>query len=143
MTALSIWLPCAPPRTTAQQQKRVTVINGRPHFYRGGRMNAEASMWALYLAPHAPAAPLAGPLELRITLVYPHLADTAKRDRHRRLPKMTRPDIGNTVKHLEDTIVHMRFMVDDNQVVRLTAEKWHGPADQVGIGIELRCVEAP
>lgn len=139
---IDLVLKCVPPSTTAQQAKRVRIVpNGEgrlvPRFFRHAALERDTQTWAALLAPHTPQVPLAGAVTLAITLVYPHLAKTPKRDRDARLPKVSKPDAGNAAKHIEDTLVRLRFLEDDQQVVRLVIEKWHGPADQVGIYIRL------
>jgi Holliday junction resolvase RusA-like endonuclease len=135
-----ITLRCVPPSVTAQQ-KRVRIVRRRgrmvPQFFHGLRMQREGVTWAALLAPHVPAEPLDGPLALSIRLVYPHLQATPKRDVGRLLPKISKPDAGNAAKHLEDLLTRMRFLVDDARIVQLTVSKWHGPAADVGIRIEL------
>jgi Holliday junction resolvase RusA-like endonuclease len=135
-------ITCVPPSVTAQQ-KRMQFQNGRPKFFHDARMEREAATWAFLLAPYVPPAPLAGPLELTIVMVYPHLKTTAKRDVLKVLPKTSKPDCGNAAKHLEDLLAKMRFMADDAQVARLVLEKWRGPDRQVGIRIRLRSLLQP
>lgn len=139
---IAIHLTCVPPSVTAQQ-KRLTFVNGKPRFFHDARMEREQSTWAFLLAPHVPPAPLVGPLELAIVLVYPHIKGAAKRDLVRLLPKTTKPDCGNAVKHLEDLLAKMRFMGDDAQVARVIVEKWRGPDREVGIRIRLQSLVDP
>lgn len=138
---ISLFLRCQPPKTTAQQ-KRMSMRSGRPVFFHSSKQESEAHTWAVLLSPHRPSVPMVGPVALSLRAVYPHTAGTRKRDRASLLPKATRPDCDNLSKHLIDVLAHMRFIEGDQQVARLVVEKWHGPADQVGIGIEIRPVEA-
>lgn len=145
---IEIVLRCVPPSTTAQQGKRVRVVRTRtgrhvPRFYRSAAIQRAAHTWATLLQPHIPAQPIVGPVSLGVSLVYPHLQCTAKRDQVSMRPKTSKPDLGNAVKEIEDVLVRLRFLEDDQQVGRLTAEKWHGPADQVGIYIRLVPWSAP
>ena len=138
---IDITLRCVPPSTTAQK-KRVRIITSRsgkpiPVFFHGTQMRREAETWHALLAPYVPATPLTGATALAVTLTYPHLKATPKRDRHRLIPKVSKPDAGNASKHLEDLLTQMRFIEDDQQVARLTVEKYHGPEDRVGIRIVI------
>ena len=140
---IDLMLRCVPPSTTAQQAKRVQVVRNRqgrhvPRFFRSAAIEREAHTWAVLLRPHVPPRPVTGAVTLAITLVYPHRRRTAKRDRASLIAKVSKPDAGNAAKHIEDTLVRMRFLEDDQQVARLLIEKWHGPADQVGIRIQIR-----
>lgn len=138
---IDLFLRVVPPSTTAQQ-KRVQVVrnvHGRfvPRFFQPPALRVEENTWAALLRPHVPLRPMSGPVELSVSLVYPHVSRTPKRDRDRLLPKISKPDAGNAAKHLEDTLVRMRFLEDDRQVVRLSVEKWHGPPSQVGVRVRI------
>ncbi len=140
---IDLFLRCVPPSTTAQQGKRLQIVRNRqgryvPRFFRSPEIEREAHTWAVLLRPHAPAVPLVGPVALSVTLIYPHRSRTPKRDAVRLIAKVSKPDAGNAAKDLEDTLVRLRFLEDDQQVARLLVEKWHGPADQVGIRIQIR-----
>ncbi len=131
-----IHLKCVPPSVTAQQ-KRIRVVNGKPVFFHGARMRREAQTWAALLAPYAPKTPWFGPISLTISLTWPHLKKTRKNDRRTLMPKTTKPDAGNAVKHLEDVLVKLGFMNDDAQIAHLEVTKWFGPEESVGIRIQL------
>lgn len=139
---IDIVLRCLPPSTTAQQAKRVQVVRNRqgrhvPRFYRSDAIEREAHTWAVLLRSHVPRQPLDGPVALSVRLVYPHVSRTPKRDQGHVIPKVSKPDASNVSKELEDVLVKMRFLHDDQQVARLVVEKFHGPADQVGIRLCL------
>jgi Holliday junction resolvase RusA-like endonuclease len=129
---IQIQLRCPPPSVTAQQ-KRLRVVGGKPVFFHGQRMQREAATWAALLQPYRPAAPLSGPLFVVVKLVWPHRTTTAQKDRHRWIPKTTKPDASNVTKHLEDVLVQLGFIGDDALVSSLTVEKWWGPDEAVGI----------
>ncbi len=133
---IAISIKCVPPSITAQQ-KRVTFVNGKPRFFHGGKMQEQTATWTSLLQPYQPDAPMDGPLELAVRLVYPHLKATRKTDVHRLLPKTTKPDAGNASKHLEDLLARMRFITDDARIARLIVEKFHGPEADVGIRIQI------
>jgi len=134
---IAFTIRCVPPSVTAQQ-KRVAIINGRPRFFHGAKMKAQEQTWASLLQPHVPQAPVLGPIELKATLVYPHLKDTPKRDLHLVIPKESKPDADNAAKHLTDLLVTMRFIGDDAKIARLIVEKFHGPEACVGIRIAIQ-----
>lgn len=133
---ISIAIKCVPPSITAQQ-KRVHVVHGKPVFFHGKQMRAQEATWSSLLQPYQPDAPMDGPLSLSMRMIYPHLKATAKRDRDRLVPKISKPDIGNAAKHIEDLLTRLRFITDDARIARLTLEKWHGPEPRVGIQIEI------
>lgn len=133
---IDVALRCVPPNVTAQQ-KRVRIVHGKPMFFHGAAMQREERTWAALLAPHAPPAPLDGPLALTVRMVWPHLKSARKGDVHRLLPKTSKPDCSNVTKHLEDLLVKLRFIVNDAHVARHVIEKFHGPESAVGIRIQI------
>lgn len=132
-----MFLGCVPPKTTAQK-KGVRLTATGVQFFHKRRLVLEERTWAALLAPHRPRLPILGAVELSVRFVYPHLRSTAKRHRGDLVAKISKPDCGNAAKHLEDLLTKMRFIEDDSRVARLLIEKFHGPDDQVGIGITIR-----
>lgn len=133
---IAISIKCVPPSITAQM-KRVAVINGKPRFFHSRQMKEQEATWASLLQPYQPAAPMDGAIALSMRFVYPHLKSVRKDDAHKLIPKISRPDAGNTAKHLEDLLTRLRFIVDDARVAKLTIEKFHGPEAHVGIQIQI------
>lgn len=136
MSGITVQLRCIPPSVTAQQ-KRLHIVGGKPVFFHGAKQRAQEETWSSLLMPHVPDAPLDGPLELFVRLVWPHNKTAPKRDRDRLIPRISRPDTGNVSKHLEDLLTRMRFITDDSRVARLVVEKFHGPESAVGITIQI------
>lgn len=137
MTTWTFTIRCVPPSVTAQK-KRLAIIGGKPRFFHGAKMREQERTWASLLLPHVPTEPVLGPIELKATLVYPHLKGTPKRDVHLVIPKASKPDADNAAKHLTDLLVTMRFIGDDAKIARLIVEKFHGPEATVGIQIAIR-----
>lgn len=133
---IDVSIRCVPPSTTAQM-KRVHVVNGRPVFFHGAKMRAEEQTWTALLRPHAPAAPMTGPMALTVRMIWPHLKGARKADQHRLIPKVSKPDCSNVSKHLEDLLVKLRFIDNDAHVARHVIEKFHGPEAAVGIRIQI------
>jgi Holliday junction resolvase RusA-like endonuclease len=104
-------------------------------------MQRETQTWEALLRPHVPEAPVAGAVELCVSMTYPHRKGCPKRDQEKVIPKVTRPDGDNVAKHLIDLLARMRFMGDDSHVSRLVIEKWHGPEYHVGIQIAINPME--
>lgn len=138
---LAFEIRCVPPSVTAQQ-KRQTYRGGKLRFFHGDKMMTTTNTWASLLAPHVPALPVLGAVELSIVFTYPHLKGTAKRDLHLTIPKVSKPDAGNAAKHLEDLLSKMRFFEDDVKVARLVVDKFHGPEADVGIRITIRPMQS-
>ena len=76
-----------------------------------------------------------GPISVHVTLVYPHLAGTAKKRLGSVVPLGKRPDIDNIAKSLLDTMTSMEFWHDDGQIYGLTLLKFRGPEPRAAISI--------
>lgn len=133
---ISITIRCVPPSITAQM-KRVAIIQGKPRFFHSREMKGQEATWASLLQPHQPAQPMDGALSLSMRLVYPHLKSVRKDDVHKLVPKISKPDVGNACKHIEDLLTKLRFITDDARIARLVVEKFHGPEADVGIQIQI------
>jgi Holliday junction resolvase RusA-like endonuclease len=131
---MTFTLRTIPPSTTAQMKRRSRA----GHYYQPEKMQHLEQTWAALLRRHVPAAPMTGPVDLSIRLVYPHLKAATLNDRGCLIPKVTRPDADNCCKALIDLLAKMRFLTNDSQVARLTVEKWHGPERHVGITLAFR-----
>lgn len=116
-----------PPRTT-HQQKKIAVVNGKPHIYTPARLSAALSVLGWSLSTHKPKEPLKGPLALVVRWKF---------HGQKKKPgwKVTRPDTNNLQKALKDEMGKLGFYQDDAQVVHEECEKvW---ADVPGIEIKL------
>lgn len=127
-----ITLPIIPPRTTSQM-KRMSNTGGRLRFFKSAAGERAERDYLWLLKPHAPAAPLTGPVELAVTFCWPHNARTSKAQAVGSHWKTTRPDADNLVKQLQDCLVKLQFVSDDGQIARLILEKWHGPTPFVRV----------
>lgn len=121
------------PRTTAQQ-KRVRIVNGKPHFYDGPKIKEARQLLISNLQPYAPAQPLQGPVSLSVTWYYPSYRSNLIGSY-----KTTRPDLDNTLKILCDALMSAGFLVDDAQIVNLSAKKCWG--DPSGISISINSIK--
>ncbi len=124
------------PPTTVAQQKRMTVVNGRPVFFKSKKQNeAQASFYST-LEPYQLPDPITGVVELAVVVTWPWRAGDSKKvralgwDWH-----STKPDLDNWVKDLIDCMVRMRFIEDDAKVARCVSEKRRG--DDVGVKIGI------
>lgn len=134
--SLSFFIPCVPPSATAQQ-KGVMVIAGKPRFFKKARIRQAENTWHSLLQPHAPPAPLQGPLSFVLELTYPWRKSEKKsvRNAYFRVPMDTRPDAGNIAKMCEDVMTTLRFWNDDSQIAALIVRKFWG--DEPGIRVRV------
>lgn len=134
---LSVFIPCLPPKTTAQQKGAFAMKGGGVRFFKKKKAQAAEQTWWALLQPHAPATPFEGPLCLVVRITYPWRSTEKKariRD-HSLYPIQTRPDIDNVYKMLGDVMTTLRFWKDDRQVSSLSIRKTYG--DRPGLHINL------
>lgn len=132
---MDFFLEMRPPTATAQE-KKVSVVNGRPVFYDPAPVKEARRKLIAGLMAHRPDAPITGPVALNTLWLFP------RGRRHRNGEwRVTKPDTDNLQKLLKDCMTRCGFWEDDAQVVRETVEKrW---ADEpTGIYIEITELEA-
>lgn len=133
-------MPCVPP-TTTHQHKRIVRAGRFARLADRPELNAAKQTLDALLLPHQPTEPVAGPVALRLVFVWPWLQKHTKAQREAHgglikvIPHTSRPDASNLAKTLEDRLVALRFIADDNAVVRLEVHKFWGA--RPGIGVEL------
>lgn len=126
---MKIFLLLDPPRATAQMQK-VSVVNGKPRFYKPPKLQKAKSTLIKHLRTFKPPKPMEGPLELHSTWRFP-------KGRHKHNEwKITKPDTDNLEKMLKDCMTDLGFWIDDAQVVKETIEKMWSD-EPAGIQIEI------
>lgn len=126
---------CIPP-TTTHHKKRIVKIGQFSRLADKPELVAAKAMLDSLLLPHQPAAPLTGPVSLRLEFAWPWLGKHSKKVRaSKRIPHTSRPDCSNLAKTLEDRLVALRFMEDDNAVVDLQVRKWW--SDEPGITVSI------
>jgi Holliday junction resolvase RusA-like endonuclease len=135
MSELKFFIPCVPPRATAQQ-KGAFVAGGKVRFYKKARIAQAESDWISLLRPHAPESPLQGPLLVDVSFVFPFKKTERKADRERGWVRShTRPDIDNLCKMLFDAMSRLGFWNDDGQIADMRARKMRGQATGLAVYI--------
>ena len=105
--------------TKTHQEKKVTVIKGRPVFYEPAELKAVRVKFEGHLAPYVPDKPLQGPIRLMTKWLFPI------KGKHRNGEyKTTKPDTDNLVKMLKDVMTDLHFWKDDAQVASEIIEKF-------------------
>ena len=136
---MKIWIPIAggPPTYTAQQ-RRWSVRSGRPITYPDKRAKATREELTRLLSPHAPKEPMTGAVKLAVSLVYPYRKSEKKTvtEAAQRIPKVTRPDVDNTLKLLQDVMTALGYWIDDAQITDLHATKYWGAEPGIEVNIE-------
>lgn len=123
-----------PPTATAQE-KKVTVVSGKPRYYDPAPVKEARKKLTGHLILHRPAAPITGPVALTTLWLFP------KGKSHKNGEwRSTKPDTDNLQKLLKDCMTKCGFWKDDAQVVREMVEKrWSD--DPTGIYIEITELE--
>lgn len=107
------------PPTTTHQQKKVSVVRGRPQFYEPANVKAARKSYMEALKPYIPLRPYEGPIKLVTTYYFKtktHKGNTWK---------ITKPDTDNIVKLLKDCMTASGFWSDDALVcVDVISKKW-------------------
>lgn len=135
-------LPITPPNSTFQGRRWTKT----GHTYKAKEQVEAEHTYEALLAPHAPPAPLQGPLTVRVVFVRPyvksvHLRNKSEMGRQDFVPSTAKPDCGNAMKALLDCMERMRFFEDDKQVASETTFKVHGPPERVGVYVALCALE--
>lgn len=129
----AFFIPCNPPKATAQQ-KGIMVVGGKPrHFKKKHVREAENDLLSL-LSPYRPNEPVEGPVLLTVLWIYPWRSGEKKKNRALGfLPSDKRPDTDNILKMLKDCLGRLLFWHDDSQVA--FEQMLKGWGDRPGFGI--------
>lgn len=129
---MKIFLLLNPPTITAQETK-VAIVNGKPKFYKPENVTRAKEELKKHLRPFKPSAPMNGPIELKVTWLFP------KGKTHKHLEwRVTKPDTDNLEKLLKDCMTEVGFWKDDAQVVREVVEKlWSDEPTGIALEIEI------
>ena len=131
-----IFIHCVPPRKTHQQTTRIgfNSRSGKAVMYTKKGLE---STWVAILHPHAPPQPMAGPLELRASIIWPwNKSDPQRLRRKSSVPHHRRPDLDNVWKSISDAMTTTGWWQDDSQVCALEISKYRG--ESTGLYVDLR-----
>lgn len=124
---IAFTLNCVP---TPQARARHRSVKGHSVTYKADGQRANEQTLDALLAPHAPAAPMAGAVVLEFRAVFPPPKSASKKARaamlRGQMQHTKKPDLDNVTKQLKDAMTRLNFWDDDRQVVRLVCEKRYG-----------------
>lgn len=124
---MNFFIPCIPPKATAQQQK-TAVIGGKVRKYDPANVKQAKQGLLTLLLQHQPDEPFAGPIKLEVEWHYPLRKSETKARRQlaafKPLPCFTRPDCDNLLKAFCDQLTTARFMNDDAQIADVHFRKF-------------------
>lgn len=127
---IETFLPMNPP-TCTHQEKRVSVVRGKPHFYDPPKVAAARQKLTALLVKAAPESPMTGPLRLVVRWCFPR--GKGHKDGEYRA---TKPDTDNLQKLLKDCLTAARWWKDDAQVASELAEKFWAEVPGIYVRVE-------
>ncbi len=123
------FMPMVPP-TSTHQEKKWTVIKGKPVPYEPQELKDARAKLTAYLAAHKPEEKYTVGVRLFTKWCFP-IAGNHKNGEY----KTSKPDTDNLQKLLKDCMTSVGFWVDDAQVASEITEKFW--ADVPGIYIRI------
>jgi Holliday junction resolvase RusA-like endonuclease len=121
------------PPTITHQQKKVTVVGGKPKFYEPQELKEARTKLRAHLSTRTPKQPLEGALRLICKWLFPVTHGHADGEY-----KTTKPDTDNLSKMLKDVMEDLGFYKNDAQVASEIIEKFY--AEKTGIYIKLEVI---
>jgi len=116
--------------TVTHQEKKVTVVKGKPVFYEPAELKEARSKLCAYLGQHVPEQKYMEPIELVTKWCFP-------RGKHKDGSyRSSKPDTDNLQKLLKDCMTTTGFWKDDALVCREITEKFWAKIPGIYIRIE-------
>lgn len=135
MNAIRFHVSCVPPKTN-HHAKRIVRIGKFSRLADSPELVAAKGLLEELLIPHQPAETMLGPVTLVMQFTWPWLKSHSARVRALgRIPHISKPDLTNVAKTLEDRLVELCFIEDDRSVVDLRIRKWWGDSPGIDIAI--------
>ena len=119
------------PPTVTHQEKKITIRNGKPHFYDPPELKEARAKLRAHLAPYRPEVPYEDGIRLIARWCFP-IAGNHRSGEYR----TTKPDTDNLQKLLKDVMTGLHFWKDDAQVACEVVEKFW--ADTPGLYVAMR-----
>ncbi|MEA5016134.1 MAG: RusA family crossover junction endodeoxyribonuclease [Candidatus Limiplasma sp.] len=129
--AIQFFAPMAQVPTTTHQMHQVRVVNGKPHFYEPPEVARARAKLLAHFAQHKPEKPFKGALRLTTKWCFPSTAKH-KNGEYR----ITKPDVTNLQKLLEDCMTDLGYWDDDAQIASAVTEKFWSDVPGIFIRIE-------
>ena len=124
------FIPMKPPTVTAQEH-RVTMINGRPHFYDPPEIKDAKNKLAAHLSKHVPDKPYTSAVRLLTKWCFPLTGKHRDGDW-----RTSKPDTDNLQKLLKDVMTRLGYWKDDALVCSEICEKFWAATPGLYIRIE-------
>jgi Holliday junction resolvase RusA-like endonuclease len=128
---IQFFMPMASVPTVTHQEKKVSVINGKPYFYEPEELVAARTKLEAHLAKHVPKEMYTGAVQLVVKWCFP-LSGKHKDGEY----KKTKPDTDNLNKLLKDVMTGLGFWTDDALVASEIIEKFWAAVPGIYISIK-------
>ena len=119
------------PPTKTHQQKKVSVINGKPVFYEPAELKTVRVKLQGHLSQHVPEQKYTGAVRLITKWCFPITGKHQDGEW-----KTTKPDTDNMVKLLKDCMTTLGYWTDDALVASEIIEKFYSEVPGIYIYIE-------
>lgn len=119
------------PPTVTHQEKKVTVVNGKPVVYEPPELKAARSKLEAHLAKYRPNKKLTGPVRIIVKWCFP-IKGKHKNGEY----KTSKPDTDNLQKLLKDVMTDLGFWRDDALVASEVIEKFWAEIPGIYISIQ-------
>ena len=124
------FMPMRPP-TKTHQQKKVTVVKGKPIFYEPAELKAVRAKLMAHLGQHVPETKYTTAVRLITKWCFPITGKHQDGEY-----KTTKPDTDNLQKMLKDCMTDVGFWTDDALVASEIIEKFYAAKPGIYIAIE-------
>ena len=118
------------PPTVTHQEHKVSVVNGKPVFYKPSELKEAEAKLTAHLTKHIPQQPYATGVRLVVKWLFP-------KGKHKDGEyRITKPDTDNLNKLLKDCMTKLKYWKDDALVASEICEKFWAAIPGIYIRIE-------
>ena len=126
------FIPMAKVPTKTHQQKKVTVVKGKPVFYEPDELKAVRTKLMAHLSSHVPEKPYTTAIQVVSKWCFLVTGKHVNGEY-----KTSRPDCSNMIKLLEDVMTDLGYWTDDRLISSLIVEKFYSDVPGIYISIEV------
>lgn len=128
---IQFFVPMKKIPTVTHQEKQVSVIEGKPHFYEPAELRNTRQLYMDVFGRYVPDQKMVGKVRMTIRYCFPLKGKHVNGEY-----KDTKPDLDNMTKLVQDCLTKLGFWKDDRYVVSLIAEKFWAKLPGIFIRIE-------
>lgn len=119
------------PPTETHQEKKITIIKGKPVFYEPPELKAARAKLMAHLSKHVPEKEYTGAIRLITKWCFPITGKHQDGEY-----KTSKPDTDNMIKMFKDCCTELGFWKDDAQVASEVIEKFWAKIPGIYVSIE-------